>query len=330
MAAELNFSEYQAIRRRHQREEEDDAAEDAPPPAPPTKDGSNEPTPSESWSERAGAFAELHETQLVMTLLIVADLAASTFLLLFDCHGTAIAAQLPTSAAKLLESFTGFTTFLFFFELCALVVAFQERFFLHPGYAIDVVVAALCLRAEIMLDGDKEVRLLGFLRLWRLSRLHETLNSAERAKTEEAEAAMIQEQERALRSAAPAPVFRESSSGNAAASRPVSSGARAASSGAASPWPRSRRSDASRNASRTRSAVSRPSIACHPFMTHVDRVVPASGASVVAVLDDHRFAATRNCWRQATRIALARNGNAMPRRESSEQHELACRNMLQR
>ena len=209
MAAELNFSEYQAIRRRHQREEEDDAAEDAPPPAPPTKDGANEPTPSESWSERAGAFAELHETQLVMTLLIVADLAASTFLLLFDCHGTAIAARLPAGAAKLLESFTGFTTFLFFFELCALVVAFQERFFLHPGYAIDVVVAALCLRAEIMLDGDKEVRLLGFLRLWRLSRLHETLNSAERAKTEEAEAAMIQEQERALRSAAPAPVFRE-------------------------------------------------------------------------------------------------------------------------
>ena len=209
MAAELNFSEYQAIRRRHQREEEDDAAEDTPPKTPPTKDGANEPTPSESWSERAGAFAELHETQLVMTLLIVADLAASTFLLLFDCHGTAIAARLPAGAAKLLESFTGFTTFLFFFELCALVVAFQERFFLHPGYAIDVVVAALCLRAEIMLDGDKEVRLLGFLRLWRLSRLHETLNSAERAKTEEAEAAMIQEQERALRSAAPAPVFRE-------------------------------------------------------------------------------------------------------------------------
>ena len=27
MAAELNFSEYQAIRRRHQREEEDDAVE---------------------------------------------------------------------------------------------------------------------------------------------------------------------------------------------------------------------------------------------------------------------------------------------------------------
>jgi phosphate starvation-inducible membrane PsiE len=159
MAAELNFSEYQAIRRRHQREEEDDAAEDAPPPAPPKKDGANEPImPSESWSERAGAFAELHETQLVMTLLIVADLAASTFLLLFDCHGTAIAARLPAGAAKLLESFTGFTTFLFFFELCALVVAFQERFFLHPGYAIDVVVAALCLRAEIMLDGDKEVR----------------------------------------------------------------------------------------------------------------------------------------------------------------------------
>ena len=259
MAAELNFSEYQAIRRRHQREEEDDAAEDTPPKTPPTKDGANEPTPSESWSERAGAFAELHETQLVMTLLIVADLAASTFLLLFDCHGTAIAARLPAGAAKLLESFTGFTTFLFFFELCALVVAFQERFFLHPGYAIDVVVAALCLRAEIMLDGDKEVRLLGFLRLWRLSRLHETLNSAERAKTEEAEAAMIQEQERALRSAAPAPVFREPDRRASAARerRPAQATSNARASRASSPRATTRARASRRCAARSRTRSTR-------------------------------------------------------------------------
>jgi len=65
-------------------------------------------------------------------------------------------------------------------------------------------------------------------------------------------------------------------------------------------------------------------------MTHVDRVVPASGASVGAVLDDHRFAATRNArrWRQATRIALARNGTSTCVR--SEQHELAAVNMPQR
>ena len=237
MAAELNFSEYQAIRRRHQREEEDDVAEDAPPPAPPKKD--DEP--------------------IVMTLLIVADLAASTFLLLFDCHGTAIAARLPAGAAKLLESFTGFTTFLFFFELCALVVAFQERFFLHPGYAIDVVVAALCLRAEIMLDGDKEVRLLGFLRLWRLSRLHETLNSAERAKTEEAEAAMIQEQERALRSAAPAPVFREPDRRASAARerRPAQATSNARASRASSPRATTRARDSRRCAARSRTRSTR-------------------------------------------------------------------------
>jgi hypothetical protein len=43
------------------------------------------------------------------------------------------------------------------------------------------------------------VRLLGFLRLWRLSRLHETLVAAERARTEEKAREARTERERALR-----------------------------------------------------------------------------------------------------------------------------------
>ena len=43
------------------------------------------------------------------------------------------------------------------------------------------------------------MRLLGFLRLWRLSRLHETLVAAERARTEEEAREARTERERALR-----------------------------------------------------------------------------------------------------------------------------------
>ena len=43
------------------------------------------------------------------------------------------------------------------------------------------------------------IRLLGFLRLWRLSRLHETLVAAERARTEERAQEARTERERALR-----------------------------------------------------------------------------------------------------------------------------------
>ena len=43
------------------------------------------------------------------------------------------------------------------------------------------------------------IRLLGFLRLWRLSRLHETLVAAERTRTEERAQEARTERERALR-----------------------------------------------------------------------------------------------------------------------------------
>ena len=43
------------------------------------------------------------------------------------------------------------------------------------------------------------IRLLGFLRLWRLSRLHETLVAAERTRTEEKAQEARTERERALR-----------------------------------------------------------------------------------------------------------------------------------
>lgn len=50
-----------------------------------------------------------------------------------------------------------------------------------------------------MFASDKEVRLLGFARLWRLSRLHETLVSSERERTAAARKTATAEQERSLR-----------------------------------------------------------------------------------------------------------------------------------
>ena len=82
MAAELNFSEFQAIRKRHAREELDDEEEKAEErqqrrtakrkDAADAKkdDGEDE---DDSLRERAGFFAEMHETQLIFALLIVAD-----------------------------------------------------------------------------------------------------------------------------------------------------------------------------------------------------------------------------------------------------------------
>ena len=150
MAEPLAFNEYQAIRRRRQRDEDDQAEEGAEAPAPAAGNADadeDEEDEGGSWSERAGLFAEMHEVQLLMAALIILDLAASSVELLSDCEGTWLSARLPSALLRLAKSFTGFTVFLFLFELMALVLAFGGRFFLHPGYAIDVVVVALCLRA---------------------------------------------------------------------------------------------------------------------------------------------------------------------------------------
>ena len=50
------------------------------------------------------------------------------------------------------------------------MVTFRELFFVHVGYIVDTLVIGLCVFCEI--DGyGKEVRMLNFLRVWRLIRL---------------------------------------------------------------------------------------------------------------------------------------------------------------
>ena len=222
-------------------------------------------------AERAGAFAELPEVQLLLCVAILADVA-----------GAAVtAARAPRRRASVFgpaaAAFPGFVNFLYAFELLALATAFKLRMLTHPGLLLDVGIVSVppasfvssarrwryegrtsrrCRRVwtpstrlhrhrrergstggtpesekkremtpsrrccfpprererkkqkkkttQALFAADPEgntntIRLLGFLRLWRLSRLHETLVAAERTRTEEKAQEARTERERALR-----------------------------------------------------------------------------------------------------------------------------------
>lgn len=150
---ELSFSEFLAVRRRH-----------------------SEPEPPK---EEVGTFTETLEVQVAMLCLIIADLAA---------------AALATSVrVAVVESFAGFTIFVFLFELLALAYAFRGKFLAHPGYALDMVVVGLFLDAEV--KGQRGLRFLGFLRLWRIARLVDTVGNDTKVALDK----VHQEQERALK-----------------------------------------------------------------------------------------------------------------------------------
>eukprot|EP00644_Phytophthora_capsici_P004805 jgi/Phyca11/97363/e_gw1.1.1305.1 len=80
----------------------------------------------------------------------------------------------------LVESFTGFTLFLFLIELAVLLAAFQRRFFSHTGYVLDLVVVSLSIAVELYAQ-TKAARLLGVLRVWRVLRVVRRLVDLERA-----------------------------------------------------------------------------------------------------------------------------------------------------
>ncbi|OWZ20185.1 hypothetical protein PHMEG_0005447 [Phytophthora megakarya] len=64
---------------------------------------------------------------------------------------------------RLVESFTGFTLFLFLIELIILLAAFRQKFFAHAGYMMDLAVVSLSLVVELYTQ-TKAARLLGILR----------------------------------------------------------------------------------------------------------------------------------------------------------------------
>ncbi|EGZ13155.1 hypothetical protein PHYSODRAFT_512794 [Phytophthora sojae] len=96
-------------------------------------------------------------------------------------------------ATRLVESFTGFTLFLFLIELAVLLAAFRRQFFAHAGYVLDTAVVGVSLAMELYAQ-SKAVRLLGILRVWRVLRLVRRLVDQERAAHDATRILLEQEQ----------------------------------------------------------------------------------------------------------------------------------------
>ena len=261
---DVNFDEFQAIRRRKAQDDEEDEDTKEEPAAPPKAEEDEEP---DGLAERAGAFAELPEVQLLLCVAILADVAGAALTAARDDGA-------PAFLVRAAAAFPGFVNFLYAFELLALATAFKLRMLTHPGLLLDVGIVSARRRrplffsarrwryegrtsrrwrpgwpvwtgrrrrgsnglesvnvatppprerlrddafddappqettkkktTQALFAADPEgntntIRLLGFLRLWRLSRLHETLVAAERTRTEEKAQEARTERERALR-----------------------------------------------------------------------------------------------------------------------------------
>ncbi|KAF0693554.1 Aste57867_15496 [Aphanomyces stellatus] len=126
-----------------------------------------------------GAFIELRETQMVLIVLILLDVVGATAGLVLDLATQLDPDAVPPLVGHLLQSFGGFTSFVFVIELTALVWVFQLAFFTHVGYCIDFGVVVAAVSWELQRE-SKVLRLLGLVRLWRIVRLVDTLLNDER------------------------------------------------------------------------------------------------------------------------------------------------------
>ena len=142
---DVNFDEFQAIRRRKaQDDEEEDEDTKEEPPAPP-KEEEEEP---DGLAERAGAFAELPEVQLLLCVAILADVAGAALTAARDDGA-------PAFLVRAAAAFPGFVNFLYAFELLALATAFKLRMLTHPGLLLDVgIVSARRRRPLLFRRGD--------------------------------------------------------------------------------------------------------------------------------------------------------------------------------
>ena len=124
---DVNFDEFQAIRRRKAQDDEEDEDTKEEPPATP-KEEEEEP---DGLAERAGAFAELPEVQLLLCVAILADVAGAAVTAARDDGA-------PAFLVRAAAAFPGFVNFLYAFELLALATAFKLRMLTHPGLLLDV------------------------------------------------------------------------------------------------------------------------------------------------------------------------------------------------
>lgn len=133
MANEVNFDEFQAIRRRKQQDEEDEDQKEELPPIEATK--TEDEDLDVTLAERVGAFAELPEVQLLLCVAILVDVAGASV--------TAARDEAPPFLVRAAAAFPGFANFLFAFELLALTTAFKLRILTHPGLLLDVCIVAV-------------------------------------------------------------------------------------------------------------------------------------------------------------------------------------------
>ncbi|KAL3663267.1 hypothetical protein V7S43_011676 [Phytophthora oleae] len=126
-----------------------------------------------------GAVLEMTEVQVAMVILIALDVGCTAVGIhlndqqqLNRCTATkeVEASLVLRIVTGLVESFTGFTLFLFLIELAVLLAAFRRRFFSHAGYVLDLVVVSLSIAVELYAQ-TKAARLLGVLRVWRVLRI---------------------------------------------------------------------------------------------------------------------------------------------------------------
>ena len=131
-SADINFDEFQAIRRRKAQDDEEDEDTKEEPPATP-KEEEEEP---DGLAERAGAFAELPEVQLLLCVAILADVAGAAVTAARDDGA-------PAFLVRAAAAFPGFVNFLYAFELLALATAFKLRMLTHPGLLLDVGIVSV-------------------------------------------------------------------------------------------------------------------------------------------------------------------------------------------
>ena len=125
---DVNFDEFQAIRRRKAQDDEEDEDQKEEPATTPKAEEDEEP---DGLAERAGAFAELPEVQLLLCVAILADVAGAALTAARDDGA-------PAFLVRAAAAFPGFVNFLYAFELLALATAFKLRMLTHPGLLLDV------------------------------------------------------------------------------------------------------------------------------------------------------------------------------------------------
>lgn len=134
-----------------------------------------------SARERIGRFVELFEVQLFMTALVFVDLVSAYGELVLAPDAGGSGGVLSRMMRSLARSGSNLTLTCFVAELSVLVYTFGRTFFRHLGYSTEALLVLALLR-NTLLGGGGAVRILGFLRLWRLIRLVDAVADAEKGR----------------------------------------------------------------------------------------------------------------------------------------------------